>query len=123
MTSNPSPTVGPGTQAVFEHLAAIAASLSGHGVTSRLTRVGDTPVLTIKGPGGEGCATIAVDPYTQAGPGLQLECTCIWTSDPDASPQATAATIIGVLDVFRPVRDRQWTRPPCSAVASPAAVR
>jgi|HubBroStandDraft_4_1064222.scaffolds.fasta_scaffold179557_2 hypothetical protein len=121
MTTRPTPPATPGTQAVFRHLAAIEASLSGHGVTSRLTRLGGTPVLTIEGSGsGEDCATITVDPDTHAGPGLRLECTCIWTPAPDASPQATAAIITAVLDALRPIPERPWTRAPCPAAAAAA---
>jgi hypothetical protein len=124
MTIRPDPPASPGTQAVFQHLAAIAVSLSGHGVTSRLTRVGGTPVLTIEGPGGEeDCATIAIDPDTYAGPRLRLECTCIWTPAPGASPQAIADTITAVLEALRPDPERPWTRPPCLAAAAPTATR
>ena len=85
------------------HLAAISASLSDHGITSRLTRIGGTPVLTIDAPGTEeDPTTIAIDPDTHAAPELRLDCTCIWTPAPGATPQATAATITAVLNALRP---------------------
>lgn len=119
MTTRPEQPATPGAQAVFQHLAAIAASLSGHGVASRLTRLGDTPVLIIEGPcSGEDYATLTVDPDTHAGPGLRLECTCIWTPAPGASPHATAAIMTAILDALRPVPERPWTRPPCPAAAT-----
>ncbi|MGH3182782.1 MAG: hypothetical protein ACRDOE_12880, partial [Streptosporangiaceae bacterium] len=85
MTTGPGPHATPGHQAstASQHLAAIAASLTGHGITSRLTRLGDTPVLTIDAPGtGPDPATIAIDPDTSTGPGLRLDCTCTWTPAP-----------------------------------------
>ena len=86
-----------------QHLAAIAAGLAEHGVTSRLTRLGGTPVLTIDEPiGGPDSATVAIDPDTSSGTGLRLDCTCIWTPAPDTSPEATADTIVTVLNAIRP---------------------
>jgi hypothetical protein len=106
MTTRPAQPAVPGTQAATaagQHLAAIATSLSGHGITSRLTRLGGTPVLTIDAPGaGEDPSTIAIDPDTHAGPGLRLDCTCTWTPALGATPQATAATITAILNALRP---------------------
>lgn len=82
-----------------QHLAAIAAALAGHGITSRLTRLAGTPVLTTARPAaGPDPATIAIDPV----PGLRLDCTCTWTPAPGATPQATAAVITAVLHAARP---------------------
>jgi hypothetical protein len=84
-----------------QHLAAIAASLTGHGIPSRLTRLGGVPVLTIDQPGGgPDRATVSIDPGPGVGPGQQFDCTCIWTPAPGATPQATAGTIITVLDAI-----------------------
>jgi hypothetical protein len=86
-----------------QHLAAIAASLAEHGVASRLTRLGGTPVLTIdEAVGGPDSPTVAIDPDTSGDPGLRVDCTCIWTPSPGTSPQATADTIVTVLNAVRP---------------------
>ena len=108
ITSTPQPSApGPQASAAGQHLAAIATSLSGYGITSRLTRLGGTPVLTVDAPGvGEDLATIAVDPDTHVGPGLRLDCTCTWTAAPGATPQATAATITAVLDALSSAPER-----------------
>jgi hypothetical protein len=109
MTTPPAQHPMPGTQAsaAGQHLAAIAASLSGHGITCRLTRLGGTPVLTIDAPGdGEDLAAVAIDPDIYAGPGLRLDCTCTWTPAPGATPQATAATITAVLNALTPTPER-----------------
>jgi hypothetical protein len=93
--------------AAGQHLAAIATSLSGLGITGRLTCLGGTPVLTVDAPGGgEDPATIAIDPDTHAGPGLRLDCTCTWTPAPGATPQATAATITAVLNALSSAPER-----------------
>ena len=85
-----------------EHLAAIAASLSEHGVTSRLTRLGGTPVLTIDEPAdGPDFAAVAIDPDTSSDSGLRLDCTCIWTPASEDTPKATADTIVTVLNAIR----------------------
>lgn len=65
--------------------------MSGHGIPARLTRLGGIPVLTAGQPGDS--AAVSIDP----GPGPQVDCTCIWTPAPGATPQATASTIIAVL--------------------------
>jgi hypothetical protein len=94
----PSAPSGPASQ----HLAAIAASLSGHGIASTLTRIGGTPTLTIGEPAaGPDHATVTIDPDPGGAPGLHLDCTCIWTPPPGAAPGATAATIIAVLNALR----------------------
>jgi hypothetical protein len=98
MTTEPAPQPAPRGQPgdARAHLAAIAATLSGHGVPARLTRLGGIPVLTAGQPGDSpDRAAVSIDP----GPGLapQLDCTCIWTPAPGATPQATAGTIIAVL--------------------------
>ena len=86
-----------------QHLAAIAASLAKHGLTSRLTRLGGTPVLTVDEPaGGPDSPTVAIDPDTSGDSGLRVDCTCIWTPAPGTSPQATADTIVTVLNALRP---------------------
>jgi hypothetical protein len=94
-----------GPAAAGQHLAAIAASLSAGGFTSRLTQTCGTPVLTVAAPGaGPEPDTVCLhpDPYAGPGPALQFDCTCIWTPAPGASPQATAATIAAVLTALRP---------------------
>jgi hypothetical protein len=98
MTTEPAPQPAPRGQPgdTGQHLAAIAASLSGRGVPARLTRLGGIPVLTIDQPGaGPDRAAVSIDPAP--GPGPQVDCTCIWTPAPGATPQATAGTIIAVL--------------------------
>jgi hypothetical protein len=100
MTAHPGPPPPPAAQAgAARHLAAIADGLAGHGITSHLTRIGGTPVLTIDEPAaGPDYATITIDP----GPGLHLDCTCIWTPPPGTTPQAATATILTVLNAIRP---------------------
>lgn len=83
-------------------LTAIGARLSEHGIASRLTRLGDIPVLTIDDrAGGPDCVTITVDPDLGGGPGLRFDCTCLWMTDPGATPQATADIIAAVLNAVR----------------------
>jgi hypothetical protein len=83
------------------HLAAIAARLTAHGVTSRLTRLGGTPVLTIDQPAtGPHPVTVTVDP--DPGTGLPVDCTCLWTPGPGSTPEDTADTIAAVLNALRP---------------------
>lgn len=97
MTSAPGPAAD-----ARRHLAAIADSLSGHGLRSRLTMLGGTPVLDIGQPAaGPGLPAVSVDPGTGGGPGLRLDCTCTWTPAPGATAEATAATIRAVLDAIR----------------------
>jgi hypothetical protein len=86
-----------------QHLAAIAARLTARGITSRLTRLGGTPVLTIDQPGpGPYPVTVTVDPDPGTGSGLPVDCTCLWTPAPGTTPEATADTIITVLNALRP---------------------
>jgi hypothetical protein len=86
-----------------QHLTAIAARLAARGVASRLTLLGGTPVLTIDRPGaGPDPVTVTVDPGTSNGSGLPVECTCLWTPIPGTTPEATADTIVTVLDAIRP---------------------
>jgi hypothetical protein len=85
-----------------QYLTAIAASLNGHGITSRVTRLGGTPVLTIEEPAaGPNPATITIDPDLSTGHALAMDCTCIWTPAPGATPEATATTILTVLNAVR----------------------
>jgi hypothetical protein len=104
-----------------QHLAAIAASLAGRGVTARLDILGGTPVLTIEdAAAGPDPAAVAIDPAPGPGhhpAGLQLECTCTWTPAPGATPEATAVTVLAVLDAIRPSRHQ----PPASPFPGPAA--
>lgn len=99
MTTRPgqdSPPPGPAASA-RRHLAAIADSLTSHGLASRLTVLGGTPVLDISQPaGGPDPPAVGIDP----GPGLRLDCTCTWTAAPGATAEATAATIRAVLDAI-----------------------
>jgi hypothetical protein len=78
---------------VSQHLSAIAARLNEHGITSRLSRLGGTPVLTVEEP----AASVGIDP----GPGLSIDCTCLWTPAPGTAPEATADTIVTVLAAIR----------------------
>jgi hypothetical protein len=117
MTTEPAARPAPRDHQASQHLAAIAASLSASGVTSRLTRLADTPVLTAVAPGGgSDSAMIAIhpDPYADPGAGLgpQFDCTCTWTPSPGASPQATAAAIAAILNAARPVSPSPPRRPP-----------
>jgi hypothetical protein len=83
---------------VSQHLGAIAARLTDRGISSRLSRLGDTPVLTIEEPAaGPNAATVSVDPDTSNDHGLSIDCTCLWTPAPGTGPEATADTIITVL--------------------------
>jgi hypothetical protein len=87
-----------------QHLSAIAARLTDHGIASRLSVLGSTPVLTIEEPAaGPNPPTVSVDPdpYADDGPDLSLDCTCLWTPAPGTTPEATADTIMIVLKVIR----------------------
>ncbi len=85
------------------HLAAVAAGFTGHGIVTRLSRIGDVPVLTIEEPtGGPDPTTISVNPDL-SGSGLPLECTFLWTPAPGMPPEAIADTIIAVLKAVRPL--------------------
>jgi hypothetical protein len=83
------------------HLTAVAAGVTVHGITARLSRIGDIPVLTIEEPAaGPDPTTVTINPDL-GGPGLPLECTCLWTPPPGATPEAIAGTIIAVLTAIR----------------------
>jgi hypothetical protein len=100
-TRNP-PQPAPYRQ-VRQQLTAVAASFTSHGISSRLTRIVGVPVLTIKEPtGGRNPTAISLDPDL-SDPGLSLDCTCLWTPPPGASPEALADTIIAVLNAIRPL--------------------
>jgi hypothetical protein len=110
MTVQPStaPRHHPGTATASDgyarqHLAAIADTLTAHGIPSRLERLGAITTLTIDRPGtGPDPATISIDPDPHGGPGLYLDCTCIWTPGPGTTPQATAAAILTILSAIGP---------------------
>lgn len=102
MTPGPLPQPAPRTHA-DQHLARVAAAVTSHGITTRLHRIGDVPVLTIEEPtGGPDPTTISITPDI-TDPALPLECTCLWTPAPDATPQAIADAIIAVLNAVRPL--------------------
>ena len=85
------------------HLAAVAAGFTGHGISPRLSRIGDVPVLTIEEPtGGPDPTTVSINPDL-SDPGLPLECTFLWTPPPGVPPKAIADTIIAVLNAVRPL--------------------
>ena len=85
------------------YLAAVAAGFTGHGIATRLSRIGDVPVLTIQEPtGGPDPTTVSINPDLN-GPGLPLECTFLWTPTPGMPPEAIADTIIAVLNAVRPL--------------------
>ena len=84
------------------HLAAVMARVAGHGVSPRLSRIGNVPVLTIEEPaGGPDPTTVSINPDLSA-PGMPLECTFLWTPPPGVPPEAIADTIIAVLNAVRP---------------------
>ena len=84
------------------HLAAVAAGVTGHGISPCLSRIGDVPVLTIEEPtGSPDPTTVSINPDLTA-PGQSLECTLLWTPPPGVSPEVIAATIIAVLNAVRP---------------------
>jgi hypothetical protein len=86
-----------------QHLTAVAAGFTRRGISTRLTRIGDVPVLTIEeATGGPNPTTISIDPDLDD-PGLSLDCTCLWTPAPGASPEAIADTILAVLNAIRPL--------------------
>jgi hypothetical protein len=87
-----------GAARVDRHLDAIATVLVGFGIGCRVTHPAGTPVLTTGPPAGQNAATVAIDPDMHAGPGLRLDCTCVWTPAPGTTPQATAAVISAVLN-------------------------
>ena len=89
-----------------QHLTAIAARLTARGITSRLARLGGTPVLTIDQlASGPYPVTVTVDPDTGTGSGLPVDCTCLWTPAPGTTPEAPADTIVTVLSALRPAID------------------
>jgi hypothetical protein len=84
-------------------LTAIAAGFTARGISARLSRIGDVPVLTIEEPaGGPEPTTISINPDL-SGPGLPLECTVLWTPAPGMAPEAVADIIIAVLNAVRPL--------------------
>jgi hypothetical protein len=85
-----------------QDLAAVAVGIASHGISTRLFRIGDVPVLTIEDPtGGQDPTTVSISPDLSA-PGLPLECTLLWTLAPGATPKAITDTIIAVLNTVRP---------------------
>lgn len=114
------------TQAARRYLTAIAATLAGHGITARVTRIGATPVLTVKDhAAGPHATTITIDPDLNSAPALAMDCTCIWTPAPGATPEATATTIRAVLAALRPAPPESappQPAPPDSAPPAPAAI-
>ena len=121
MTTAPAPARPGDPAAVTRHLDAIAAALGARGVASRITVPAGTPVLTTGPPAGPHAATVAVDPDLRAGPGLRLDCTCVWTPAPGTTPQATAAVITAVLTAARAAPGRP-RRPPAADAARLAGV-
>jgi hypothetical protein len=84
-------------------LAAVAAGITGHRISARLSRIGDVPILTIEDPtGGPDPTTISIYPNPST-PDLPLECTCLWALAPDATPEAIGQAIIAVLNSIRPI--------------------
>lgn len=109
--------VSPSPAVAARHLAAVAAELAGHGIASRITRPAGTPVLTTEPATGSGTATVAIDPDMHAGPSLRLDCTCVWTPAPGATPQATAAVIAAVLNAVSPASPGRPLRSPHAEAA------
>ena len=98
MTPQPAPP-----HQASQHLTAVAAGFAGVGISTRLTRLGGIPVLTIEEPtGGPDPTTITIDPDLST-PGLSLDCTCLWTPAPGATPQAIADTVTAILNAIRPL--------------------
>lgn len=101
MTTGHIPQSASGDQ-VGQQLAAVAAGFSGHGIATRLSHIGDVPVLTIEEPtGGPDPTTISINPDLR-GPGLALECTFLWTPAPGMPPEAIVDTLIAALNAIRP---------------------
>ena len=85
------------------HLAAVAVGFIGHGIATRMARIGDVPVLTIEeSTGGPDPTTVSINPDL-SGPGLRLECTFLWTPAPGMPPEAIVGTIIAFLNAVRPL--------------------
>jgi hypothetical protein len=100
-----------------QHLAALADGFTRRGISTRLTRIGDVPVLTIEeATGGPNPTTISIDPDLDD-PGLSLDCTCLWTPAPGTTPEAIADTIIAILNAIRPVATTQ--HPADQAIPTP----
>jgi hypothetical protein len=86
-----------------QDLAAVAAGITSHEISTRLYRIGDVPVLTIEDPtGGQDPTTVSISPDLST-PGPPLECTFLWTPAPGVPPQAITDTIIAVLNTVRPL--------------------
>lgn len=84
-------------------LAAVADSVTGHRISARLSRIGNVPVLTIEEPAdGPDPTTVSIHPDPST-PDLPLECTCLWTLAPDATPEAIGQALIAILDAIRPI--------------------
>ena len=93
----------PASRDQADRLAAVAAGFTGHGISARLSRIGDVPVLTIEeATSGPDPTTISINPDL-SDPGLPLECTVLWRPPPSVPPEAIADTIIGVLNAIRPL--------------------
>jgi hypothetical protein len=102
VTTGHIPQPASGNQA-GRHLVAVADGLTGHGIATHLSRIGDVPILTIEEPtGGPDPTTISINPDL-SGPGLPLECTLLWTPAPGMPPEAIAATLIAILNAVRPL--------------------
>jgi len=85
-----------------QHLAAVAADLTGHGISPSLSRIGDVPVLTIEEPTGRpDPTTVSINPDL-SNPGMPLECTILWTPPHGVPAKVIADTIIAVLNAVRP---------------------
>ena len=105
MPSRTAPPTGPvregANSGLPSQVAWIRVSLADHGLTTRLTVLGGTLVLDIGQTATDpDPATVAIDPDLSSGPGLRLECTCTWTPASGAAPEATAETILAVLDAI-----------------------
>jgi len=88
---------------VAPQLAAVADSVTGHRISARLSRIGDVPVLTIEEPtDGPDPTTVSIHPDPST-PDLPLECTCLWTLAPDATPEAIGQALIAILNAIRPI--------------------
>lgn len=83
--------------AVAQHLDDVAVALVSSGVSCQVTYTAGAPVLVTGPPAGPNAVSVAIDPDMHAEPGMQLDCTCVWTPAQGTTPQATAATIAAVL--------------------------
>ena len=79
-------------------------------------------MLTTGPPAGPHAATVAIDPDLRAGPGLRLDCTCIWTPAPGTTAQAAAAVIAAVLNAAGRARPARPRRPLAADAARLAGV-